>query len=121
MDNYIRSANFHHRGIVDIPLDREVMAMPESAYDRNQKITWRVGNRVPVNLYRDDVIAGQCQSAEIAAEIVAGMQQAARVRELEAAIKAAPHARECGANYYHGTKRGPLPCDCWKSKVRSNA
>lgn len=35
---------------------------------------WRVGKKVPVNLYKDDKIAGQCQTEELAAEVVAGMR-----------------------------------------------
>lgn len=37
---------------------------------------WRVGSKVPVNIYKNDVIAGQCQSPELAAEIVEGMNRA---------------------------------------------
>ena len=37
------------------------------------KPKWRVGTKVPVNLYKDDQIAGQCQTPELAAEIVSGM------------------------------------------------
>jgi predicted RNase H-like HicB family nuclease len=34
---------------------------------------WWVGRKIPVNIYKDGEIAGQCQSAELAAEIVEGM------------------------------------------------
>lgn len=42
---------------------------------------WRVGSKVPVNLYRGDQIMGQCQTPEIAAEIAAGMNAGRGVRD----------------------------------------
>lgn len=72
-------------------------------------------------------------------------QQAARVRELEAAIEAAPHhsachshrryCSVCGVNdedhaFFNDGRANPCragiyeqktPCNCWKSKVRTNA
>lgn len=39
---------------------------------------WRVGSKVPVNLYKDGVIAGQMQSPELAAEVVSALAQPCR-------------------------------------------
>lgn len=36
-------------------------------------MTWRVGKRVPINVYKDDAPVCQCQTPELAAEIVRGM------------------------------------------------
>jgi len=36
---------------------------------------WRVGTKVPINVYKNDVPVCQCQTPELAAEIVAGMNQ----------------------------------------------
>lgn len=55
--------------IADIRKDFAVSPSPPSVEPTPQAL-WRVGKQVPVNLYRNGLIAGQCQSPEIAAEIV---------------------------------------------------
>jgi hypothetical protein len=52
---------------------------------------WRVGRRVPVNVYRDDVVAAQFQHADWAAEAVAALNNAiappeARLAQTRAAV-----------------------------------
>ncbi len=57
---------------------------------------WRVGSRVPVNLYRDGVIAGQCQSPEIAAEIASGINSKSDLYEaLEDLLRGGQHEGLC--------------------------
>jgi len=42
---------------------------------------WRVGTKVPVNIYKNDQIAGQCQTPELAKEIVNGLNELAFSRD----------------------------------------
>lgn len=52
---------------------------------------WRVGRTVPVNIYCDDRIAGQCQTPEFATALVAGMNAQPIVLDLLDRIQ--PHLR----------------------------
>lgn len=45
---------------------------------------WRAGSKVPVNIYKDDKIVGQCQTPEYAAEIVATMNAVAALLRAQA-------------------------------------
>lgn len=47
-----------------------LLAAERSVREPQMEAFWRVGSRVPVNIYRGDVIAGQAQTPELALELV---------------------------------------------------
>jgi hypothetical protein len=66
---------------------------------------WRVGRRVPRNIYRDDEPIAMLATPEIAAEIVAGMNDVERLR---AALEAVNNADCCGCSVYGNIARAAL-------------
>jgi hypothetical protein len=77
-------------------------------------MSWRVGTKVPVNIYKDNKIAGQCQTPELAAELVAAANEDTLFELLEAAaayISAIETCHTCGASLL--AEEGPAHCeDC---------
>lgn len=54
------------------------------------KPIWRVGSKVPINVYRNDEPVFQCHTAEMAAEVVANLNVAEIASELYKAVMALP-------------------------------
>lgn len=48
---------------------------------------WRVGRKVPINVYLGDAPVCQCHTPEMAARIVSAMNQSKEIRQLRAALE----------------------------------
>ena len=80
---------------------------------------WRVGTKVPINVYDGDGDpVCQCHTEVAARLIVASVNQAVGISEQNAALRKAledaPHGYHCA--WYEFPSRF-YPCDCWKARI----
>lgn len=78
---------------------------------------WRVGRKVPINVYDGDRPVCQCHNAEDAALIVAAMERDAKLAAARELVRELPHNKECNMYWARSHERRALGCTCDRGKI----